>query len=130
MPIHPMIVHFPIAFCVLEFFCLLRWQWKKDPTYLRFARGAFFLTLAVIPVAMAAGLYDTNGLKGIRGEVREHVIAALVFLGATVVRFPVWRFGKKEGSPSAFLLLASSLVALAAMMVTSYRGGELVYHHG
>ena len=125
-----MLVHFPIAFCVLEFIFLLLWRFKRDPTYLRFARIVFTAALLGILLAMAAGLYDAGGLKGVHGEVREHAIAALGFLGIYVLRAFLWRFGKKGDVPAGLILLSGSLIGLVLAAVTAYHGGELVYHHG
>ena len=129
-PLHPVVVHFPIAFCALEFYFLILWQIKKDPAYLRFAKNIFSLTFLSILTAMAAGLYDAGGLRGVHGEVLEHAQAALGFLGVYALRFPLWRLAAKGNSPARFFLLAGSLIALALVAVTGYLGGELVYKHG
>ena len=130
MPIHSMLVHFPIAFCLLEFFFLFLWQFKKDPTYLRVARTVFRLTFFMILIAMAAGLYDAGGFDEIHGAVREHVIAALGFFGVYLIRSSLWGFGKKADSAAKWILFAGSLAGILLMVITAYHGAELVYYHG
>ena len=130
MPIHPILVHFPIAFCVLEIFFLILWRFKKDPAYLRVARIVFLLAFLGIPAAMAAGLYDAGGLKGVHGEVREHAIAALGFFTVYVVRAFLWRWIKKESPAQRLVFLGGAVAGLVLVTVTGYHGGKLVYSHG
>ena len=127
LPLHPMFVHFPIAFCVLEFFFLILWFFKKEPAYLRFARIVFGLTFVSIGLAMIAGFRDAGGLKGIHGETREHAVLALGFLGVYFLRSFLWRFGKKENRVSRLVLLGGAFIGLILVAVTGYLGGELVF---
>ena len=59
--IHPILVHFPIAFYFLELVLLSLWRFKKDNSYFRFARFTFRLGYLFMILAMAAGLIDVKG---------------------------------------------------------------------
>jgi len=130
MPIHPALVHFPIAFYFLELLLLLFWLGKKDPTYLRFARFSFHLGYVMMIVAMAGGLFDTKGFSGITGRVRIHVYSALVVFGIYTTRIGVSRFADRRNEQpvaSPMIHIAAAILGNLAVIVTGYLGGKLVY---
>ena len=76
--LHPVFVHFPIAFYFLELVLLVLWVSKEEQEYRRFACFSFWIGYLFMLIAMAAGLFDAGGFAGIRGSVKRHVIAALI----------------------------------------------------
>jgi uncharacterized membrane protein len=131
--IHPLVVHFPIAFLVgAALFYFLSWIFRNQT----FATTAFLLlilgTLAA-GAAVGTGLYSEEGVM-ISRSVREHLLERhemlmLVTLGLSIV-LSVWaliaRPFPKKGKP-VFLLLF--LVLLGIMTVGADYGARMVYDY-
>ena len=132
-PLHPMLVHFPIALypTSLVFDALSHLAADGNP----FVRGAFTLivvALVVSVLAVAAGFADflpiENGSRTWRMAV-VHMSAQLVtaglFLANAVLR---GRDLDVTATPVGPIIL--SLVGLLTLTVGAALGGELVYRHG
>ncbi|MBI3999808.1 MAG: hypothetical protein HY351_04255, partial [Candidatus Omnitrophica bacterium] len=70
IPVHPMLVHFPIAFYFLELILLCGWAKRQDENYLNFARFTFRLGYLFMILAIVMGFLDAGGIPGIQGRVR------------------------------------------------------------
>lgn len=121
---HPPVVHFPIAFFVLEFILLGLWLRRGDPAYRRFALFSFRLGYGLIIPTMIAGLVDAKGLPPV---VRPHFVSALSLFLVSTGRAFQWRFQKGEGSKEVVFLLAGALLACLLVGVTGYFGGKLAF---
>jgi len=131
--IHPLVVHFPIAFLVgAALFYFLSWIFRNQT----FATTAFLLlilgTLAAV-AAVGTGLYGEEGVMVSR-SVREHLLEVheelmLVTLGLSIVltawAFMVRPFPKK--GRGLFLLLF--VVLLGIMTVGADYGARMVYDY-
>ena len=131
--IHPLVVHFPIAFLVgAALFYLLSWIFRNQT----FAATAFLLlilgTLAA-GAAVGTGLYGEEGVMVSR-SVREHLLEVheelmLVTLGVSIA-LAAWAliahpFPKKK----RWLFLFSLLVLLGVMSVGADYGARMVYDY-
>lgn len=125
-PWHPSLVHFPVAFFLLEAFLIVLWSRKRDPAYERFAWLVFRLAMGLLPVVMAAGWIDAGGLNP---RVVRHFSAAVSLLVWNGFRL-LWRLRSGPAmwaSPHrrwAYALLAGSVVLTA---LTGHLGGDIVY---
>jgi uncharacterized membrane protein len=131
--IHPLVVHFPIAFLVgAAFFYFLSWIFRNQT----FATTAFLLlilgTLAA-GAAVGTGLYGEEGVMVSR-SVREHLLEVheelmLVTFGLSIVlsawAFIVRPFPKK----GRFLFLLLFLILLGIMTVGADYGARMVYDY-
>ncbi len=124
---HPALVHFPIAFYVLEFLLLIFWAVKHDSAYERFAIFTFRLGYLAMLAAVGTGLFDAGGFSGIRGKVRPHFFAALSVVVFYTVRALFWRFGKKSNSAYAKIQLVGAAIGTILVLLTGFLGGEIVY---
>lgn len=125
--IHPIAIHYPIAFYFLELLLLLIWMFKNDPKYLQFASFAFKAAFIGMIIAMAAGLYDVNGFENIQGRVKTHFIWALSVLSIQTLRAIFWRFGKPEQAHYRATQILFSAAGFILVTITAYFGGLLVY---
>jgi uncharacterized membrane protein len=131
--IHPLVVHFPIAFLVgAAFFYILAWIFKND----KLALSAFLLLLLGILSAGAAvgtGLYAEDGVMVSR-SVREHLLdhhedMMLATLGISIV-LTIWALFKRpfpNKGRSLFILLF--LIMLGVMSVGADYGARMVYDY-
>jgi uncharacterized membrane protein len=132
-PLHPMLVHFPVALypTSLVFDLLSHLSDDGNP----FVRGAFTLivvALAVSVLAVAAGFADflpiENGSRTWRIAVLHmsvQLVTGGLFLANAVLR---GRDLDVTATPTGPIIL--SLVGLLTLTLGSALGGELVYRHG
>ena len=127
--LHPMLVHFPIAFYFLESLLLSFWIIKQDPSYMRFARFSFRLGYLFMILAIVAGWIDANGVKGISAsvKVRTHFLSAAGVFTFYTLRAFYWRFAKENWKFYKEGLVFASLLGNILVALTGYFGGMLVY---
>ncbi len=131
--IHPLVVHFPIAFLVgAALFYFLSWIFRNQT----FATTAFLLLILGTLSAGAAvgtGLYGEEGVMVSR-SVREHLLEMhekimLVTLGLSVVSC-VWALlGRPFPEKKRLLFLFLLLVLLGSMAVGADYGARMVYDY-
>ena len=132
-PLHPMLVHFPIALYPTSLVFDALSHLSEDGT--PFVRGAFTLiviALVVSALAVAAGFADflpiENGSRTWRIAVVHmsfQLVTAGLFLANAVLR---GRDLDVTATPVGPVILG--VVGLATLTVGAALGGELVYRHG
>lgn len=131
-PLHPLTVHFPIAWYLLGVLLTLVFLWRGQAEVERFALWSFGLSWVATFVAAIFGLIDQNQLAigdPRQAYVNNHITAAVVLIiinglllylrlrwAEVLVRYR-WQY------------LGLMLLGLAAVVVTGWLGGELVYRH-
>ena len=125
--IHPIFVHFPIAFYVLELILLLFWLSKNEGRYLEFALFAFRVGYLSMIIAMIAGFIDTDGFEHIQGRIRTHFISALTVFTLYTLRAFFWRFGRKDDRHYRLTHILLAAAGNILVVITGYFGGLLVY---
>ena len=131
-PIHPAIIHYPIALIVCSFIAELLGYIRKS-TLLRGA-GGFTLAGALIGAILAilAGYYDMGRahLAETHDYVHVHLIigwALFALLSALALwRWRISRSGKSAGTAYLALAACASLLTL----FQAWYGGEMVYSQG
>jgi uncharacterized membrane protein len=128
-PLHPILITLPIGFFVATFlFDLVFWQSGNQA----FATGALWLLGAgLIGAALAAitGLIDFLGDGRIRGlsDAWQHAIGNVILVLVQAFSFyQRYRYGASAVVPMGLVL---SLVAVAIMLFTGWKGGEMVFRH-
>jgi uncharacterized membrane protein len=129
-PIHPMLVISPIAFWVGALIADIVFWSAQD---LGWAEGSTWLISAGLVgavLAAGAGLIDFLGDRRIRAlpEARQHLVgnvaAVLLQTINLVIRLAA---GAAAILPLGLIL---SLITVAILVFTGWKGGELVYRHG
>ena len=129
-PLHPMTVHFPIAFYLLGVLLTLGYLWQKQSDYERFAYWAFVLSWLAAGLASLVGLIDQSRLElndPRRAQVNNHITAGVVLLiinGLLVYMRFRWANALTRHRWTYLSLMAAGLVAV---LTTAWLGGELVY---
>jgi uncharacterized membrane protein len=131
--IHPLVVHFPIAFLVgAALFYFLSWTFRNQT----FATTAFLLlilgTLSA-GAAVATGLYGEEGVMVSR-SVRDHLLEAhenimLATLGMSII-LSAWAFvARPFPKKGRLLFLLLFLALLGIMTVGADYGARMVYDY-
>lgn len=125
-PIHPMLVTIPIGLWVFSLICDFVFVYTGDT---RWAVTAYFTLgggiIGALPAALP-GLLDLLGLHDPRAHriATYHLVLNLAIVAAQAVNF--WLRMQADGD-AAVLPRAISMVAVAALIVSGWLGGQLVH---
>ena len=130
---HPMLVHFPIALVTFGYLAVLVSVFIKNDIF--FSKASFYLlilgTLSAI-VAVFTGVFFTADMSGAAGQVQStHELFAFItlgFLGITSV-LRIIQNGKPDSSMLKWSSFAFYTLAVMAVSVTGFFGGNLVYNY-
>src|SRR3954454_14071321 len=129
-PLHPMLIPFPVAFLVGALVADLTYLGSGDGFW---ARGAMWLIGAAIVMALlaaVAGFTDFFSEPRIRAlsDAWYHMIGNLAAVVLAVINFAL-RYG--QGSEAAIKPwgVVLSLVIVAILLFTGWKGWEMVYRH-
>jgi uncharacterized membrane protein len=131
--VHPLVVHFPIAFLVgAVLFYFLAWIFRNQT----FATTAFLLVILGTLAAAAAvgtGLYGEEGVMVSR-SVREHLLEVheklmIVTLGLSIALTAWALLARPFPKKKRLLFLFSLLVLLGIMTVGADYGARMVYDY-
>lgn len=124
--LHPMLVHFPIAFFILEFFLLLLWHFLDHSSYRDFAKLSFQLGVFFLLLSALSGYRDSGGLRQMSGEISRHFKFAALLLISSIAKAASEFFGPSFFKGKAVLVSWSSVNVLL-VSITAFWGGWIVY---
>lgn len=133
-PLHPALVHLPIALFPLGVL-IDAGSWLVDRPDLQLVRMAFWCTLAGLVTGVIAGIVGMVDYTEIRNDhpakkpATLHLILNLVALGLFAASAGL-RYGELEASRTPAAALIVSLLGLAVLGYSGYLGGHLVYSDG
>lgn len=133
-PIHPILVHFPIALVLTSFAADLIYFFSSLET-LRHA-GWWMLAAAAAAgsLTVAAGVFDMRRAElqeSVHARVHQHMWVGMAFF-AVICGLAAWRwtFFDDPAKPLTALYLDFAFLAVALAAFQGWLGGELVYTHG
>lgn len=139
-PLHPIVVHFPMALAVLLPIsaAIAWWAIRRGSAARRAWIVPTALALALTGsawVAVQTGEREEDRVEAFVGEapIEEHEEAAerfLLFAGLTTLVAGVGLFSGVVGRAARLVASAGTLVVLAAGIQVGAAGGDLVYEHG
>ena len=133
-PIHPILVHFPIALLTASvIFDMLALRWRSDS----FRDASFYTLIGGVGGALLSvisGNIEKESLKQsfLLDEVlQQHEVLGIatlwIFIGLLVVRL-LMRRGKLKERPPVYVALGA--FGIVVLTVAGYFGGSLVYEFG
>ena len=133
-PIHPMLVHFPIALLsATVFFDVLAQRWRREECRIA-SLYTLILGLAGALAAVASGAMVEEAVEhsGVPEQVLElHESLGFatfwIFAGLLGLRAAIWLEWVQE---RPLVSLALGVIGVAVLLVASYFGGSLVYEYG
>jgi uncharacterized membrane protein len=128
-PLHPMLVHFPIALLVAALGTDLMYWYVGDAFWARMSHWLIGGGTAMGMLAAATGTVELLWVRDIRllTAAWSHFVAAMVLLSIGSANW-VLRLGAQE----SFILpwgLYASVLTLVAVSMAGVVGGKLVYEH-
>jgi len=136
LPLHPMVIHFPIALLIIGFASdlsglVLRSEWLKRAGLMLLILGAVAAAAAVKTGSMQEETILKPATMEATIETHEESGETTMwfFLVLAAARAAAAGFKKLSTAPHVVLILAWA-VGLALLTRTAYYGGELVYRHG
>ncbi len=129
IPLHPIVVHFPIAFYALELVLLLFWRAKKDMAYRRFALFTFWAGYFTMLAAPITGYIEVGSWDKIFQfePIKRHFLAAASVVIFYTLRAVVWKKIKEGNARDSWIHVAGALIGNALVAITGFFGGLLVY---
>lgn len=133
-PLHPALVHLPIALLPLSAVLDVA-SWIATAGNPIWVRGAFIAIVAGIVTGLLAGVVGMVDYTDIRDDhpakkvATLHMVLNLVALGLFGMGAGL-RYGDLDAGKTATLPFVVSLVALAVLSYSGYLGGHLVYADG
>jgi uncharacterized membrane protein len=132
LPVHPAVVHFPLALLVLSWVCvILQHGWASEPWGER-ARFLEVVGVATLPVAILAGVVDLRGVGLLVSPDWDlpliwHVLTALAAT-ALFAGHLLWRRGRDVATQGAAAVdVAMSTGATWLLVLAGAIAGEMVY---
>jgi len=139
-PLHPAVVHLPVAFAVLAPFAALAALVAIRAGWLPARAWIAIVALQALLAGSAWVAVETGEEQEERVErvvekriIHEHEEAAERFLALAVVTFVVSAAGLLRGTGGTvgrIATIALGAIVLAGAVSTGHSGGELVYRHG
>jgi uncharacterized membrane protein len=133
-PIHPIVVHFPIALlCASVAFDILARRWPagglRDTSFYTLLAGVMGAALAVVTGGMEEELAERAGAPESVLELHESLgtVTLIVFVALLGLRLAMQRGWIKDIPP---LTLGLGVIGIVLLALTGYWGGELVYVYG
>lgn len=133
LPVHPAVVHFPVAMLSAAWVCILLRHSTQRPTWAVRARLFETVGVAALPVTIVAGLIDLRGVQPLAEERWDqpliwHVLAALsgsvLFAGHAVI---TRRLADRAVGPSLGLDLGLSTAGLWLIVLAGMLASEMIY---
>ena len=130
-PLHPALVHFPVAGWSLATAADIASLWFGEPAW-RFAAVSMVIGCAVALAALAAGLWEFVKLPEDSPALQtanRHMLFALAAFCAYATSL-LLRYHEHALHAPGTWALAASVAGFALLGVAGWLGGQLVYAHG
>ncbi|MBC7208442.1 MAG: DUF2231 domain-containing protein [Methyloversatilis sp.] len=128
-PLHPMLIHLPVAALIGLVATDLAWLYTRDPFWMRAGIWLAGVGAGGGWLASAVGLLDLLAVRRIREKISAwaHALAAVMLLSLATCNWLLRFAGEHARQPETALAL--SLGSAAATGLAAWLGGRLVYEH-
>lgn len=128
-PIHPMMVHFPIALSGAAFVFVLLALWKKDAVFEKMAFGNIVLTVISSVAAGVTGMYDNevNYLGDATNANVKILLASILLIISGMTAIVRWRNPDIFNSSGRALYIGGYAVSFGLTLILAFLGGVILY---
>lgn len=127
-PIHPMVVHFPIALTGAALFFILLALWKNKEFFEQAAFANISLATVSTVVAGITGMYDNqaNYVGDAPNAGLKMILAVTLFIVTTVTAVARWRNPNLFNQSKAFYVTGYA-VSFGLALILAFLGGVILY---
>ena len=128
-PLHPMMVHFPIALSGAAFLFVLLALWKKDEIFEKMAYGNLVLTILGSIAAGITGIYDNQvNYLGDAPNAGVKMILAFVLLVVSIATVIARRrYPDILNSAGRAFYVAGYFISFSLALLLAFLGGVILY---
>ncbi len=129
--LHPMLVHFPIAFFTGAFILQAGYFIFRKESMRQAALWVYILAVCFTPLTAWTGLTEEWKHRINHPVLTIHKNSAFFVLAVSFASIPVlWMLQKKSRRTFDYTLMFFIVLLVAGTMLTAYNGGRLVYEYG
>ena len=128
-PVHPMVVHFPIALTGAAFLFILLAYWKNNSAfeYTAFA-NITLAALGTIAAGITGYMDNVKNYEGLAPNATTKItLAILLFLMTTGISIVRYRNPNLFKTGNRFLYIAAYGISFATALVLAFLGGVILY---
>jgi len=128
-PLHPMIVHFPIALSGAAALFILLAVWKKDGSFEKIAFANITLVAISSIFAGATGIYDNqvNYLGDAPNASLKMLLAIVLLVLSSILAIARWRNPNIFNGNLKALYISGYLASFILALVLAFLGGVILY---
>lgn len=131
LPVHPMVVHFPIALFITALAVEVFSRIFKKEAWHQCAMLLFFAAVLLCPVAVASGLWEEEQLHMHHPLLERHEQLGLITMfGSWLACGVLGVIHKRRPQFLRNIFLLVLVLMSLLVIVTAYHGGRLVYEYG
>jgi uncharacterized membrane protein len=129
IPLHPKIVHFPIALLVTASVLEILSRWYKKDSWSHAAFIMYVSALIITPIVVATGIWEQARLNLHHPVLNVHMFFGYSTLVILILSFPILRFLRNTPAFKNVFLIVLLLLSFTVIMGNHY-GGKMVYKYG
>ena len=131
IPLHPKVVHFPIALFVTAFGLEVLSLISKKNIFHQCAVCSYVLAAFAAPLVVRTGLWEEARLKLHHPLLEQHEAFALWTMWTSLISLPVlWLVYRKSQKVFRIFFILCLMSAVTLVALTADKGGDMVYKYG
>ncbi len=130
-PIHPKVVHFPIALFMTALGLDLASLIFKRESFHKTAVQIYVIAALMTPLVVRTGIWEATRLHLSHPVLEKHRVFALWTMGTSLISLPVLWFIKQKSQKFFRVFFIVFLIVIAGLVtVAGHNGGRMVYEYG
>ena len=130
-PLHPKLVHFPIALMVSAMGMQALGMFFKNDSWCKGAWLMFTLGLLAMPIVILSGLLEADRLHLHHPVLNAHKLFAFWAAGISWTALPLLWFMRHKGIRSFKIIFLIVLISASVLLdLAAHQGGRMVYEYG
>ncbi len=125
LPLHPKVIHFPIALFICAFLFQSAGLLSRRPTWCSAAWTMYVFAVLVTPLVVLSGLWEANRLHLHHPIVDRHRVLALSTMGISAICFLLMGLVKKYKAQPGWIIAGLMAIVVVLVVWTAHFGGMI-----